>query len=553
MPVSIQVAPLATDANNMRWYTGVSPTQDPTLLYQSGKAGVGFSGKTYGLLREVIKKDGFIYGLIQARQSAVMERLMYLRDADVSDEATSATAVARAVLNCLDRESARTGGLAGDMRQMLDAPHFGCYVGKVIWDYRTLAPRGANRKYSRQMLVPVNLIQEDLDRTAFDSNGNLLIYAQITEAEAAAYSFTKGPQQNWWYPHPFSYFVLTPYAYGDRPVGEATLATVFYAAWFKRNVRTWHAQFIERNTSPVATVESVPMAQLPTTEDKEAIDAMLNDVAQQTGLRLPPGFSFKWHELLSNASAQAIADFQIFCDREAAAAILGQPSTSMSASNATQKGSEVHERVAQGIVTMDAQIVLQGGMNHLINMICMLNTPDLSPEVWPSWIVQTETAADLAKRAEVFTALISLDVPITKAQARREFLIDEAMPGDELLSQLPAPYAGDPSGQPSQQRPEKTAARQRQREKNSPSKGESQPPREKLSAPVRERALAELENFDYNLAVAYRVWMEEFGGEGPLKDVHAALGERYQWTPTYPYFTSKWMPRIRAAHDRAIV
>lgn len=471
-PINVVVAPLHTDSSRMSWYTGRMPNSDPTIVNQIGKAGTGFR-TDYGLLREIPSKDGKVAGLIQQRKADVLTRQWYLRNASTNKQAQFCSAFMQQALAVLDRESAGTGGLYGDMFQMLDAPPYGIYVGKIVWGRRTFGvpTKDAERVRTREWYVPVDILQEDLDRVSFNTAGRLMVRAMLRDGEAAEQGLQRVEgEADWWYPHPLSYFVFNPYSYANNPYGTALLSTVFYTAYLKRMVRIFHANFIERNTSPVATA-SQPQGNTMTDTERNAVETALRDIQQATGLLLPAGLEFRFHELMSNASAQAINDFQRFCDYEAASALIGQSSTSMSERQGSMSSAEVHERVADSIVSMDC-LMLQGAMNQLIRMVMSVNLPNLEQH-WPNWAIQIKTAQDLEKRVAQFKSLVEIGMPVTVSQAQRECAIDEPLDGEETLKMPEPPMAGAPN----QDKSVKSPARAAQREAKRPSSNEAQPRR----------------------------------------------------------------------------
>lgn len=493
-PVRMVVAPPVTDPAKMGWYLGKRPNADPTIVNHRSKASVGFK-TDFGLLREIASKDGMVRGFITQRKSSVIKRDKFTQPDSDKPEALFAQNFINKALAKLDLYSAGSGGLANDMFQMLDAPHYGIYVGKIVWDWRTFRVDGLDaqrRKLGLEKVaglgpdmghwyIPIDLQQEELDRVGFDWEGRLIIRAQFrSEADAALQGFTPVPNEsNWWYPHPGSYFVFSPYSYADNPYGTALLSTVFYTAWLKRQVRVWYANFIERNTSGLAEAYHPDNQASSTTEEIAAINDAIDNIQQEVGLVMPPGWRFAWHTLV-NAEPAAIEAFLARCDQEAAAAIIGQTSTAIVDSKGNQSSAEVQERTADGIVTMDS-LMLMGAMNQFIGMVLGYNLPQLKDD-WPTWGVQIDSAQDLTKRVQFYKEFVAMGLKIPASQARAEFAFRTPLEADELLTApVKSTAAGGPGGPPSQERTAKTAQKQTERSRNNPSRASVQP------APERKR------------------------------------------------------------------
>lgn len=473
-PVASLPAPRSSDPALVRSYSGPVPVGDPTRIYQRSKAGPGFlTSRNYGLLREIEAKDGRVAGMIQQRKSALLRRRSYWKLRRNTPESRMCADFMRQVVCYINRYTGLTGGFAGDMRQMLDSPLEGIYTGKQEWRRLRLALDGGDsRPYSREFVIPVRVEQENLDRVGFDKDNRLMINARLTDEDAQKQGFKQVEgATDWWYPSPFSYFVFNPYAYADNPEGKSLLATILYAAWFKRQARLWHAQFIERNSSPVAVAESDANGAAYMTEEVDhALDEALEAIQQQTDLKMPPGWKFRWAELMSNASAQAFADFEQFCDREIASALLGQSSTSLEATGAVRTA-EVQERVADTIVASDG-LMLQGAINAWATMILAHNLPQYRDD-WPEFVIQTVNDDVLAVKVKIYEGLAQLDVKIPMSAIYDEFLINPPAPGEAVLVLQTAPMAA-----PSQQTDAKTEQKQTERATNAAPTSQAQPARQ---------------------------------------------------------------------------
>jgi len=455
-------------------FVGAIENPHPTLLYQQSKRGAGYRGGMIDLLVEAYEKDPFIMGQMKSRIENVLAM-----DGSILQRDQTATAVRASKL--IDRVQEELGGFSLLVAEALERSLiYGISVHEVIWDYREFPlPRkpvsGEEEGKSSRWLIPVGTRQVRPNRVGFDSEGRLIIRASFKGAEAAEAGYTPMPgDTNWWYPNPANILIFNRYTDFDSPYGYPLLATLFYKAWAKRMTEKIRLEYLDRYTTPTNEAVGDKDAQI-SDEDKLAIRNVLTNFQRHTGIRFPPGWSFKQHELTAIGAVSLFEQMVQSADDQAAYLINGQTSTSMTAAHGSQAQSQVQERNALAKYASDA-VAVSNWVNQWLRFIVSVNLPDAVNKC-PRLNINTKSAAEVFKWTETIEKWVDLGVPIPVREAYRVSGIDEPQGSEPVIKRPLPPVTPGAPGQkpPSQQASTKSPARAGQRDKAKAPQSQSQP------------------------------------------------------------------------------
>jgi len=440
-------------------YRSMVADPNPVLQYNTAKAKAGYRNAAIDLLVEGVEKDPNILALLNARVANVLHMDSPIMQADGGRDAEDASLLIDYVFDGMDQ------GMKLKQEEMLKAAiPYGLSVHEVVWEWRefSLNRKGANR---RRWKIPVSMQQVRPRRIGFDAAGEIMIYAKFdSPADAAQYDYLASDDSDWWYPNPANLLIFRRYTDFDNPYGYGLMRTLFYKAWFKRNMDVLWNKYSERFTSPIHTFTPDKEKTL-SDEEYTSLQEMANNITQMTGMVLPHGVEFRLHEIMSTSSGGNFWTLINYLNEEAAKLIAGQTSTSSTDRTGSMASSEVHERQALAIYAADAR-VMESAINQFIRQIIKENLRDAVDKL-PRMNIKTQGVEVGLKQTEMLEKGVAMGAKVAVAAWHRASGFDEALDGQDLLK---APEKNAPS----QERPQRTKDRARQRDRKKKPQSQAQ-------------------------------------------------------------------------------
>lgn len=412
-------------------FMGVRPNRDPLLSSRQPDAAYAYP---YGLFEEALDKDAHLSALIAQRKSAVLSWERQVVPADGSSAAQAVAAVVEFALEniggggILPRPDVRLeaaptataqqdGGFERDLAELLDAIPYGLSVSEVIWgEYEGRLQGTGNRLQQKgdRLQVTGNRLQQGQDpvltetchlspvtssspwlfpvalrsrhprRFVFDTAGGLKL---LTPAEPLVGEDLP--------PHKF--LVFAPYGRCEDPYGLPALRSVWWLAYFKRQVLRFWVMFAEKFGTPT-TVLKHPLG--ATEREKAAYRRIIGSIQQETGLIVPEGVELALLEAQRSGTVQTYSDLLRFCNEEMSKALVGQTLTAEATERGARSLGEVHLAVRQDIVRQDAQALEALINGQLVRWIVDLNFPPAQRR-YPRWQLSPPQQDDLALQLSI--------------------------------------------------------------------------------------------------------------------------------------------------------
>ncbi len=354
-------------------WLGIRPNRDPLLSYQQPDAAYAWP---YGLFEEALDKDAHLSALVGQRKAAV---LGWERSVVPADDSAAAAETARFVERALGQigSEPRRGGDGGfehDLAELLDAIPYGLSLSEIIW-----------RRGEDGALLPAALLSRHPRRFVFDSDGRprLLTAAEPVRGEAL-------PERK--------FLVFAPYGRHENPYGLPQLRSVWWLAWFKRQVLRFWVMYLEKYGSPTAVLRH-PLG--ATTAEKRAYRRIIGSIQQETGLVVPEGVELQLLEATrGGGGAGSYRELVELSNREMSKALLGQTLTAESDGRGSYALGRVHEAVRADIVRQDAQALMALVNTQLVRWIVDLNLP-AGRRSYPRWQLSPPADGDLKLQLEI--------------------------------------------------------------------------------------------------------------------------------------------------------
>jgi hypothetical protein len=439
-------------------FMGVRPNRDPLLGSRQPDAAYAYP---FGLFEEALDKDAHLSALIAQRKSAVLSWERQVVPADSSPEArlvadvvelalgnigsggilppsagrleaaptiTPGTGGPRAAVLNRRLEAAPTGSPAGtpalptaalqdggferDLSELLDAIPYGLAVSEVIWSEcqggrmkdeggrlnteggRLKAEGGSEdpdssfilspSSFSSPWLLPTALRSRHPRRFVFDTQGGLRLLTPSEPFMGEALAAHK-------------FLVFAPYGRHEDPYGLPMLRSVWWLAYFKRQVLRFWVMFAEKFGTPT-TVLKHPLG--ATEREKAAYRRIIGSIQQETGLVVPEGVELALLEAQRGGTVQTYSDLLHFCNEEMSKALVGQTLTSEATDRGARSLGEVHLAVRQDIVRQDAQALEALVNGQLVRWIVDLNFPPALRR-YPRWRLSPPKQDDLALQLSI--------------------------------------------------------------------------------------------------------------------------------------------------------
>jgi hypothetical protein len=262
-----EIAAMASDLYQpLAGFMGTQPNRDPLLASQQPGEGYLYP---FGLFEEALDKDAHLNALIAQRKAAVLSWTASVVAADDSPAALAGKdLVDRAIASISGQTRSATGGFERDLAELMDAiPWLCCQRGDLAAvdcspgrPFDSDASLGWVAAGSAQVAPSAAVL--------FDTAGNLRLLTQSEPVEGIALPERK-------------FLVFAPYGRHECPYGLPALRSVWWLAWFKRQVLKFWVMYAERYGTPV-TVLKHPLA--ATDKEKQAYRRIIGSLQQETGL-----------------------------------------------------------------------------------------------------------------------------------------------------------------------------------------------------------------------------------------------------------------------------
>lgn len=440
-------------------FVGSVPRTDPVTTGELSKVSRNYQYE-YGEYRDIVEKNAMVKAVLTQRYSAVLNRDRVWKAANKQETAVKAKALMEAVTDRFDLHS-MDGGFNKDLYDLLQGVPYGIAVLEVIWGksaFPIYNPDG--EEIARQeWFVPLELKARDPRRFAFDPDERLMLRTSRN---------ADGELQ-----HPLKYIVFRPYnLYGD-PYGTPGLRCIFWLNYFKKLCIRWWMVRNERLGDP--PVYAKPTERPFEPEERDELKNVLMKLQTETAMVLPFGTDVGVIEGKLNSE---FLDFVTWVDDQTSMAIIGQTMTTDTGEQGGSKGmSEVHERVAHSIQAMDARALESIVNSTLVPWTVYTNLGDVP---LPQLEIVTEPPKNLLEIAEWVEKVIAWDGPqIPVGWVHETFGIDRATSeGETVKPRVEPTQMALPGQQPSQQRGNKTRAKQNERRRKKPGDGPRPQPKQ---------------------------------------------------------------------------
>jgi phage gp29-like protein len=193
------------------------------------------------------------------------------------------------------------------------------------------------------------------------------------------------------------FLVFAPYGRHENPYGLPQLRSVWWLAWFKRQVLRFWVMYLEKYGSPTAVLRHPLSA---TTAEKRAYRRIIGSLQQETGLVVPEGVELQLLEATRGGGAGSYRELVELANREMSKALLGQTLTAESDGRGSYALGRVHEAVRADIVRQDAQALMALINTQLVRWIVDLNFP-AGERSYPRWQLTPPASDDLKLQLEI--------------------------------------------------------------------------------------------------------------------------------------------------------
>jgi phage gp29-like protein len=308
--------------------------------------------------------------------------------------------------------------------ELLDAILKGYAVSEICW------------KPIDGEVVPTSILARDQRRFVFDVDGrprllttaNLLTGIELPDRKFIVHRFG---------------------AKDGNPYGLGLGTRLFWPVWFKRQGLQFWLTFADKFGNPTAVGTYPPGA---TKGEKDDLLAMLQAMANDTGITMPEGMQVKLLEATRSGGTNGVYDTLLkYLDDEIEKPVLGGTQTTSShASGLGSQVSAIQDEIRLELVRADAGLLADTLNSSLVQWIAAFNDPAAKPpRIW--WSVDEEE--DLSLRAQRDTALNQMGYHLRAdavAQIYGDFYEVAApapapAPGAKPPVKLADPHAHDPT------------------------------------------------------------------------------------------------------------
>jgi phage gp29-like protein len=332
-------------------YAQIEP--NPDLIYQNE------GNRTFKIYDDILRDDQ-VQSCLQQRRTAVIRS-----EWDVFPGDESAEAIRAAELLKKNLESVKWDRITEKM-------HYGVFYGysvaEVMW------------AIDGDMVSIADIHVRERERFAYDIDNNLYL-------KTAALTYEPMPDGKFW---AFNFGGVS----SDNPYGTGLAHFLYWPEHFKRNSQHFWLIYLEKFGMPTASA----VAPASITDDplkRDTLLAALDAIATETSVIIPEGVEVALIE--STRSGSPTYEAMLNATNEAISKIiLSQTMTTDNGSSLSQ--AQVHERVKQDVVKMDADLICESFNQQVVAWWMGFNFPEgvAHPKVWRN----TEGDENLNERAD---------------------------------------------------------------------------------------------------------------------------------------------------------
>lgn len=437
-----------------RQYQGIIgriPHDDPVTAGQDTKVGIFFR-HPWGQYKEMLERDPVIVATLTQRWNNVLSRNRIIQPGRGNKKkAEFAANYVRHVLFERFQSNRGDGGFVQDLRDLLIGVPMGIAFSEIVWGEERFSVDGADGKSTpeRSWFNPLYMEARDPRNFGFDKDGNQLYFTQEdTEGEVV---------------EPHKFVIARPYVLYDEPFGTPGLRSLFFYSWYKRLITFFWLDHCERYGEPTVYSEKEEAFR---DDEKEALLVVMDDMQNRTAVVPPAGV--KLGLLQAACGAENYRELLNYIDTQIQIAIIGQTTTVMGDNNSTGI-SEVHERVANSIQAMDAEMLVNLVNATIIPWMMEENLPD---HPMPKLEIVTDAPKNTEEKVKYYIELGTKTNYGPSIKAMEDDLgIKRAESEEDTLKAVVDPNAQNPSQQPTAKKGQKAE----ERRKAKPSKDEPKP------------------------------------------------------------------------------
>ncbi len=248
------------------------------------------------------------------------------------------------------------------------------------------------------MLLPKALLSRHPRRFVFSAEGELRLLSEAEPVMGEALPTRK-------------FIVFAPYGRHENPYGLPQLRSVWWLAYFKRQVLKFWVMYCEKFGTPTAVLRHPLSA---SEREKRAYRRIIGSIQQETGLVVPEGVELELLEAQRAGSALTYRELIEFANREMSKALVGQTLTTESDGRGSYALGKVHHAVRQDIVRQDAQALEALVNTQLVHWIVDLNFPEHMRK-YPTWRLHPPREDDLKLQLEIDRFFAEQGLPLDEA------------------------------------------------------------------------------------------------------------------------------------------
>lgn len=361
--------------------------------------------KGFSYLREMERKNGFLYGVLRTRVQSLLSKRWEIRPGSSEGQDL---AIAAFVRDALERVQ---GSFLDDLRHIAGAIRYGYSIAELVWE-----PWESRQHGSRIGLRALR--DKPPDQFTFDTDvfGNVIGLRQRSGG-----TYTSLPVGK------FVHFAFE--SEGENPYGHGLLSRCFWHDWFMREGWKFWAVYLERFGSPLVRA-TVPRSTTPT--ERKDLEDVISSIQQRTGLVIPEGVVIDFVE----ATRSGVAGYREFIEEQKEAiaiVVLGQTLTTYVGTRGSQALGTVHERTKDDIVAADAEAVATVVNEQIIRRLVDANFAGV--ERYPVWVWEMIDVRDLEAFARVVVRLRNTGIRVPTEWVYRTFGIPFPKEGEDVLAE----------------------------------------------------------------------------------------------------------------------
>ncbi|OQB41229.1 MAG: hypothetical protein BWY06_00916 [Candidatus Latescibacteria bacterium ADurb.Bin168] len=347
--------------------------------------------KGFGYVRDMERKNGFLYGVLRTRVQSVLSRRWSIIPASTGARDLATAAFIREALDRIE------GSFLDDLRSIAAAVRYGYSLAELVWQ-----PWESTRFGERLTIRAIRDKPPEEFTFTSDEFGAVTGVQHHLAGRVRTFPLDR-----------FVHFAFEPE--GGNPYGNGLLPRSFWHDWFMREGFKFWAVYLERFGSPLVRA-IVPPATSP--EERRQVEEVIESVQQRTGVVLPEGIALDFLE----ASRTGAAGFREFIEEQKQAIaiiVLGQTLTTFVGARGSLALGTVHQTTKEEIVRADAEALATVVNEQVIRRLVDANFAGV--ERYPVWTWEMTSPQDLEALARVLVRLQAAGIRVPTEWVERTF------------------------------------------------------------------------------------------------------------------------------------